>query len=163
TGYVPGGAVKYPSLGSIVASEIGPKDFDLPSFVSIGNRLGTIGSGFLGASVAPFVVANPLQMPSNVELAAGVSDKRFERRLGLLDDLEQDFSQTGAKPLVETHRALYANASQMVLSPQIKAFDVSQEKDDIRDRYGRNPFGQGCLLARRLVETGVTFVEVEAN
>ena len=163
TGYVPGGAVKYPSLGSIVASEIGPKGFDLPSFVSIGNRLGTIGSGFLGASVGPFVVANPLQMPSNVELAAGVGDKRFERRLNLLDDLEQDFAQTGGKPLVETHRALVANASQMVLSPQIKAFDVSQEKDDIRDRYGRNPFGQGCLLARRLVETGVTFVEVESN
>src|SRR6516225_1096635 len=51
----------------------------------------------------------------------------------------------------------------MVLSPRIKAFDVGQEKEALRDRYGRNPFGQGCLLARRLVESGVTFVEVASN
>src|SRR5438128_2207146 len=51
----------------------------------------------------------------------------------------------------------------MVMSPRLKAFDITQEKDAVRDRYGRTAFGQGCLLARRLVETGVTFVEVESN
>jgi hypothetical protein len=163
TGYVPGGGLKHPSIGSIVASEIGPKEFDLPSFVSIGNRLGTIGSGFLGTHVAPFVVGNPLQMPSNVELPSGVNDKRFARRLDLLGQLEEDFSGAGGKALVDSHRTLYDSASQMVLSPRLKTFDVGAEKDGLRDRYGRNPFGQGCLLARRLIETGVTFVEVELN
>jgi hypothetical protein len=163
TGYVPTGSVKFPTLGSVVASELGTPDFDLPHFVSIGSRLETIGSGFLGMNVAPFLVANPAQMPSNSELPRGVDQRRFSRRLGLLQDLEQDFAEAGGGTRVEDHRALYNNASQMVLSPRLKAFDINQEKDVVRDRYGRNPFGQGCLLARRLIEAGVTFVEVTSN
>jgi hypothetical protein len=163
TGYVPTGSVKYPSMGSIVASEIGTKDFDLPHFVTIGNRALTIGSGFLGMEYSPFVVPNPTQLPSNVALPSGVDDKRFGRRFDLLKDLEEDFAQSGGAPRVTDHQGIYENASQMILSPRMKAFDVSQEKDTIRDRYGRSSFGQGCLLARRLVETGVTFVEVELN
>jgi hypothetical protein len=160
TGSIPAGGVKHPSIGSVVASEIGPKEFDLPSFVSIGNRFALAGSGFLGAHYAPFVVANPLQLPSNVELPTGVRADRFTRRLGLLDDLENDFATSGGKPRVEEHRSLYSSASNMVLSPRLKSFDLNQEKDEVRDRYGRNPFGQGCLMARRLIEEGVTFVEV---
>jgi uncharacterized protein (DUF1501 family) len=162
-GYIPSGSVKYPSMGSIVASEIGPKEFDLPHFVSIGNRALTIGSGFLGMEYAPFVVANPSQMPSNVELPAGVNDKRFGRRFDLLKDLEEGFSESGGAPRVTDHRGIYESAAQMILSPRLKAFDINQEKDNVRDRYGRNAFGQACLLARRLVETGVTFVEAELN
>jgi hypothetical protein len=162
TGYIPTGGVKHPSMGAVVASELGPKEFDLPHFVSIGNRLATIGSGFLGMHVAPFVVANATQMPNNATLPQGVGTSRFARRLGLLGDLEQEFAEAGGGPRVEDHKALYGNASQMVLSPRLKAFDVSLEKDSVRDRYGRTPFGQGCLLARRLVEQGVTFVEVDS-
>src|SRR5438309_784595 len=168
TGYIPSGSVKYPAFGSLVAAELGPKEFDLPHFVSVGNRFTTVGSGFLGMQYSPFVVANPTQMPSNAELPGGLNAKGFERRLGLLQDLEEDFAQTGGGPRVEDHKALYASASQMVLSPRLKAFDLRQEKDSVRDRYGRGSgpqqsFGQGCLLARRLVEEGVTFVEVEMN
>jgi uncharacterized protein (DUF1501 family) len=168
TGYVPSGSVKYPSFGSLMAAELGPDDFDLPHFVSVGNRLTTIGSGFLGMEYAPFVVANPTTMPSNVELPGGVNARRFTRRLDLLQGLEEDFARAGAAAKVEEHQALYANASQMVLSPRLKAFDLGQEKEAVRDRYGRSSgpgfsFGQGCLLARRLVEHGVTFVEVESN
>jgi uncharacterized protein (DUF1501 family) len=163
TGYVPAGSVKYPSLGSIVASEIAPKEFDLPHFVSIGNRATTIGSGFLGMSFAPFVVANPNQMPANLPLPRGIGNERFSRRLGLLNELEEDFAQAGGGPRVEDHKLLYGSAAQMVLSPRLKAFQLDQEKDAVRDRYGRSPFGQGCLLARRLIEQGVTFVEAESN
>src|SRR5206468_7970398 len=108
-------------------------------------------SGFLGMHVAPFVVADPRQMPGNVELPSGVTDGRFNRRLGLLNDLDQEFAEAGGGSRVEDHRSLYGGASRMVLSPRLKAFDVSQEKDTVRDRYGRTAFGQGCLLARRLV------------
>ena len=163
TGYVPMGAVKFPSLGSIVASEIGPKEFDLPHFISIGQRATTIGSGFLGTQYAPFVVANANQMPTNVALPRGVTDKRLNRRLGLLDDLEKDFAEAGGARQVEEHRTLLGSASNLVTSPRLKAFDLAQEKDAVRDKYGRNGFGQGCLLARRLIEQGVTFVEVESN
>jgi uncharacterized protein (DUF1501 family) len=163
TGYVPSGTVKYPSIGSIVAAEIGKEDFDLPNFVSIGGRQATIGSGFLGMRVAPFVVPNPNQMPSNVELPRGVNASRYSRRLDLMKDLEEDFAQSGGGPRVQDHRALYSSAAQMVLSPRTKAFDLSQESSKTRERYGNNAFGQGCLLARRLVEQGVTFVEVAMN
>ena len=163
TGYVPAGSVKYPSLGSIVASELGPSDFDLPHFISIGNRATTIGAGFLGMNVAPFVVANPLQMPNNLALPQGVKDRRYDRRLKLLEELEQDFTEAGGGPRVQDHKSLYTSAARLVRSPRLKAFHLDQEKDAVRDRYGRSPFGQGCLLARRLVEEGVTFVEIEQN
>jgi len=163
TGYVPLASIKHPSLGAIVASEIAPPEFDLPHFVSVGNRVTSLGSGFLGMQYAPFIVQNPLQMPASVGLPGGINDHRFARRLDLLKDLEKEFADAGGAPRVDEHQAVYASASQMVLSPRLKAFDVAQEKDAVRDRYGRTPFGQGCLLARRLVETGVTFVEVESN
>jgi len=162
TGYAPSGSVKYPSIGSIAAAELGKPDFDLPHFVSIGSR-NVIGSGFLGMSVAPFIVANAAKMPNNVQLPRKVDAQRFGRRLDLMRDLEQDFAKSGGSARVDEHKALYGSASRMVLSPRLKAFDISQEKDAVRDLYGRTPFGQGCLLARRLVEQGVTFVEVESN
>jgi hypothetical protein len=163
TGYIPTANVKYPSLGSIVARELGKPDFDLPHFVSVGNRFTTIGSGFLGMNYAPFVVGSAQQLPANVALPRGVTSQRFGRRIGLLKDLEEDFARAGGKQRVQEHGAVYGSAAQMVLSPRLKAFDVNKEKDAVRDRYGRTPFGQGCLLARRLVEAGVTFVEVESG
>jgi uncharacterized protein (DUF1501 family) len=160
TGYAPSGSVKYPSFGSIVAGELGPKEFDLPHFVSIGAGAASVTSGFLGMSVSPFVVPNPNQLPNNVRLPGRLTTQRFSRRLDLLKDLEQDFAEAGGGSRVQDHQALYGGAARMVLSPGLKAFDLNQEKGAVRDRYGRNPFGRGCLLARRLVEQGVTFVEV---
>jgi uncharacterized protein (DUF1501 family) len=135
----------------------------LPHHVSIGNRGETVGSGFLGMNVAPFVVTNPNDMPANVRLPGSISDDRFGRRLDLLGKLEQDFAEAGAQAKVTDHRALVDTAAQMVRSPRLKAFSLSEEKDSVRERYGKTVFGQGCLLARRLVETGVTFVEVSSG
>jgi len=163
TGYIPAGGVKHPSFGSIVASEIAPSEFDLPHFVNIGSRQAPVGAGFLGMNFSPFAVADPTKMPSNVELPASVNAKRFGRRMDLLDDLEKDFADSGGKLRSQGHMALLESAQQMVLSPRLKAFDLAQEKDAVRERYGKSAFGQGCLLARRLVEAGVTFVEVELN
>jgi hypothetical protein len=162
TGYLPSGAAKYPAFGALVTKELAPPDFDLPSFVSVGRR-DAIGAGFLGMQFAPFTVQNPNQMPSNVELPGGINNQRFNRRLGLLKDLETDFASAGAGHQVEGHQAVYQSAARLVQSPRLKAFDLAQEKDAVRDRYGRSAFGQGCLLARRLVESGVTFVEVESD
>lgn len=162
TGYVQSQTVKHPSLGAVVAAELGPDGFDLPDFVTIGHRAGIIGSGFLGASVAPFAVLDPTKVPNNIELPPGIAADRFTRRHELLQDLEVDFAEAGGRARVQNHQMLYGNAKRMVLSPRLKAFDLSQEKDSVRDRYGRTDFGQGCLLARRLVEQGVAFVEVES-
>lgn len=158
TGYIPAGSVKHPSLGSNIAHEIGDAAGELPSIVSVGR---TIGSGFLGVEYEPFVVFNPAEMPQNTQLT--VSDKRFSRRLGVLKELQQDFAQTGGKQVVESQQKLYEKTSRMILSPKLKAFDISEEPENLQDRYGKTQFGQGCLLARRLVEAGVTFVEVVLN
>jgi hypothetical protein len=163
TGYIPMGGTKFPSLGSIVASELGGQDFDLPHFVSIGNRATTIGSGFLGMNFAPFVVANATQPPNNLALPSTVDQKRFGKRFGLLSQLEEDFAEAGGGPRVDEHKGLYGKAAKMIRSPRLSVFDLNQEKDALRDRFGRNAFGHGCLLARRLIEQGVTFVEVESN
>ncbi|HEU5116174.1 MAG TPA: DUF1501 domain-containing protein, partial [Isosphaeraceae bacterium] len=160
TGYVPSGTIKHPNFGCNVAAELGDPKFDLPHMVSIGNSGGRIpGAGFLGVNYEPFAVPNPLQPPANAALPT--SEDRFSRRLGLLGALESNgFARSGGADRVADHSSLYKQTSNMILSPRMKAFDLEQEDSPLRDAYGRNPFGQGCLLARRLVESGVTFVEV---
>jgi len=162
TGYLQSGTVRHPSLGAIAAAELGPKDFDLPHFVNIGHRSGVIGSGYLGMTFAPFGLLDPTKLPNNIAIPEGITADRFSRRNSLLQGLEDDFAEAGGASAVEDHQLLYGKAKRMVLSPRLKAFDLTQEKDSVRDRYGRTDFGQGCLLARRLVEQGVTFVEVES-
>lgn len=157
TGYLPSGTVKHPSFGSLVTNEIAPPDSELPGFVSI---LGpSAGPGFLPVNYGPFRVANPNEMPANSRVL--VSTERYSRRLGLLGKLEATYAQAGAQRQVENHGDLYAQASRLVLSSKLSAFDLSQESGQTREQYGKSSFGQGCLLARRLVEAGVTYIEVQ--
>ena len=160
TGYLPSATVKHPHLGCSMVSELGESKFDLPHIVSIGGS--TIGAGFLGAAIEPFVVQNAQQPPENTQPRVGAD--RFRRRLGLLERIEgAGFERTGGGDRVRDHKALYRQTSRMILSPHMKAFQLDDEPAPLRDAYGRTPFGQGCLLARRLVQAGVTFVEVRSN
>ena len=155
TGYVPSGSVKHPSLSASIAEQLANPDFELPAVVSVGR---TTGSGFLGVDYEPFTVNNPGKLPQNV--AVPVPARRYRRRLGLLGRLEQEFSGRGGKTVVDNHQKLYKKSSRMVLSQNVSAFDISDESDSLKQKYGETGFGRGCLLARRLVESGVTFVEV---
>jgi hypothetical protein len=159
TGYAPSGGIVHPGIGSVVASEIGPEDFDLPHFVSISGP--SVGSSFLGVPYAPFVVSDPARPPDN--LRTPVAGDRVKRRLELLKELEAPFAQDGGAEQVRDHQALYGQTARMVLSPRVKAFDLDAEPEKVRAGYGRSAFGQGCLMARRLVEAGVTFVEVQSS
>jgi hypothetical protein len=161
TGYIPSGSIKHPSLGCNIARELAPADRELPAVVSIGSGRaggGGVGAGFLGVDYEPFHVANPGGLPENV--ATTVGESRFKRRLGLLDKLEGEFAARGGETVVENHRRITDKSSKLVLSPLTKTFDLSQETAATKDSYGNSEFGRGCLLARRLVEAGVTFVEV---
>jgi hypothetical protein len=158
TGYIPSGSVKHPSFAASVAKELADPEFELPAVVSVGP---TQGAGFLGVNFEPFVVANPGSLPQNV--ATPVESTRYRRRLGLLDKLESEFADRGGDVVVENHRQLYGKTSKMVLSSELKAFDISDERQSLKDSYGDNTFGRGCLLARRLVEQGTTFVEISAR
>jgi hypothetical protein len=161
TGQLPTASVKFPSLGSIVSHQLGELDFDLPSFVRIGNRgRGATGGGLLGVSHDPFNISDPRRAPENTVLPT--SDERYRRRLGLLTKLESG-PQEQIKNEVADHQRLYSKASKMVLSSAMSAFDIGREPTGVRDAYGESQFGAGCLLARRLLEAGVTFVEVNAG
>jgi hypothetical protein len=160
TGYVPSATIKHPNLGCSMVSELGESKFDLPHIVSIGGP--TIGAGFLGAALEPFVVQNPQKPPENTQ--PRVASDRFRRRLTLLERLEgAGFERTGGADRVRDHRALYRQTAKMILSPHMRAFNLDEEPAPVREAYGSNPFGQGCLLARRLVQAGVTFIEVRSN
>lgn len=158
TGYVPSGSVKHPSLGSCIAQQLGDLNSEIPSFVSIG---GTQGAGFLGMDYEPFVVSRPGQMPDNLKIS--VARERFVRRSGLLDQLTTRFSADGSEELAASHRSLYGKSSRLVLTPKTEVFDIAGESDALKAQYGDTNFGKGCLLARRLVEHGVTFVEVRSG
>ena len=157
TGYLPTGTLKHPAFGSNVAAELADPSFELPHIVSIGGR--TIGSGFLGMQYEPFAVQNADRPPQNVEPA--VTSERFRRRVGLIEALEdKGFARNGGYDRVKDHQTLYRQTANMILSPKMKVFDLDQESDAVQTAYGKTEFGRGCLLARRLVETGVPFVEV---
>jgi uncharacterized protein (DUF1501 family) len=112
----------------------------------------------LGVDYDPFLMAAAGRVPDNTALP--VSPTRFERRLGLLGRLEADYGAANSKQAAEDHAKLYAQTARMITSPKMSAFDLEKEPQAVRDAYGSGAFGKGCLLARRLVETGVTFVEV---
>jgi hypothetical protein len=158
TGYLPTATVKYPTLGSIVAKEIGDHATELPSFVRIGNARFGDSAGLLGVDFDPFIVQAAGRPPENTALPT--TQPRYERRLSLLSRLEAEFANQGGKQVVGDHQKVYAQAAKMITSPQMAAFDLEKEPQKMRDAYGSGPFGQGCLLARRLIESGVTFVEV---
>jgi hypothetical protein len=159
TSYPPSGGIVHPGFGSLVAQQLGEEGFDLPHFVSISGQ--SVGPSFLGVRYAPFIVTDPNRPPDN--LAVPVSKDRMERRLDLIKELEVPQARTGAGPLVKDHQTLYDQTANMVLSPRTRAFQLDLESDRLRDLYGRSAFGQGCLMARRLVEAGVTFVEVQSS
>lgn len=155
TGYAPSGSVKHPSFAACVAEQIKSSDLDLPAVVSVGP---TQPAGFLGVEYEPFVVQKPGEMPRNVD--SPVSETRLQQRLGLFNKLEDQFAQRGGQTVVANQRQLYENATGIVFSEQTKAFDITDESDELKAAYGDTEFGRGCLLARRLVETGVPFVEI---
>ncbi|MEO8493698.1 MAG: DUF1501 domain-containing protein [Planctomycetota bacterium] len=158
TGYLPTASLKHPTLGSNVAHQIGDPNFDLPNFVRIGQGRGLAGAGLLGVEYDPFVMTDSNRKPDNTQLMTDAG--RYQRRIGLLDKLEEGYAKSGGEQEVNNQRKIYDKASKLVLSPKMNAFDIQQEPAKVREAYGASGFAAGCLLARRLVETGVTFVEV---
>jgi hypothetical protein len=175
TGYQPTGPIRYPTLGSLVSKEFEDPSADLPGFVSISPyrafNPAAFSAGFLGPQYAPLIVGERAVLggADGGKLSLKVEDldpppdierERADARLALMETMSKDFvaDHPGVSPL--SHQDAYARAVKMMRSPAVKAFDLDQEPSEVRDAYGRNPFGQGCLLARRLVERGVPFVEV---
>jgi hypothetical protein len=175
TGYLPMAPLKYPQFGSVVARELAREDAELPPCVSIGSaRLfapEAYGAGFLGSMYAPLVIGEmaiyrpdasvdkALQV-QDLALPGDVSEKRADARIDLLRQSEKSFAEHHPDLPIQSHQSAEERAVKLVRTPAGKAFDLDNEPAKVRDAYGRNLFGQGCLLARRLVERGVPFVDV---
>lgn len=158
TGYLPNPSVKYPTFGSTVSQQIERDGLDLPAFVQIGNNRNSSGGGILGIEYDPFVMPEAGRVPTNA--APTTELDRYHRRLGLLSRLEADHAATGSAAEVEEHQKLYQKAARMITSSQMGAFDLDDEPAAAHAGYGSSKFGRACLLARRLVETGVPSIEV---
>jgi uncharacterized protein (DUF1501 family) len=158
TGYAPNPTVVHPSLGAWTSARLGDPQAPLPSFVSIAGP--SFGAGLLGVQNGPFVLQKAGAAPADVSLPPGVDTSRFERRLGALSAMEERFQATTGDAKVDGRRQVYQKAVRMMETPKLDAFDLTGETEATRRAYGDTDFGRGCLVARRLVERGVKFVEV---
>ena len=177
------GAVAFPSLGAIVAKELGKRDVALPNFITIGRGPQEgLTAGFLGPEQQPLTVNDPDRGLDFIEPAD--EPEAFGRQMALLQGFDEAFHARYRSPAAEAHRLSVESAMRLMNSEQKQAFDLSREPASIREIYGPPPsattplaagvkmvklvgsgerqgsFGQGCLMARRLVEAGVPFVEV---
>jgi len=165
TGYRAGvGGLRYPTMGSIVSNEREISPTGMPNFVVTGMHLNPANHsyvsspGYLGPRHQPLIVADQDRGVEN--LRTSVSAAEHGARLSLLDDLAEGFLRSHPSDAATAQRTAYQRATQLMRSAGARAIDLTTEPAAIRDRYGNHSFGKGCLLARRLVETGVPFVEV---
>ncbi len=172
TGYIPPQSLAMPHLGAVISKTLGPRNATVPPFVAIGQNL-EIGAespalksfhtaGFLGTEYGPFLIQNPQDAASAVRPPADLGPARFTSRRKLYQDLlakEPVYQFAGDFQRESLVRSLDA-ADRLLTSPSAKAFDLSLEPKKSFDAYNTGRFGQGCLLARRLVEAGARYVEV---
>lgn len=158
TAYVPNPTVVHPSFGSVVSYEVGSKrkDLEIPAFVSIGG--GSMSPGFLGMTHAPFVVDARGQI-QNANMN-GMDVNRLGQRLSMLSTIEDGFIRSGRGDVGQAHKDVYKKAVNLMTSDQMRAFRADEEPAEMRQMYGDTQFGNMLLMARRLVQTGVPFIEV---
>jgi hypothetical protein len=163
TGYLPLPTLEFPSMGSVVSKELGPKN-GLPPYVAVPNTFPSYGGGYLGGAYNPFIAGDPNVSGYQVRdltLPADVDWTRVANRNFLLKQMDAKFSAIESSTDMAAMDAFYQKAYDLLKSPAArKAFEIGAEKESLRERYGRTPVGQGALLARRLVESGVRFVTV---
>jgi hypothetical protein len=180
TGRAPNPVVPFPHVGAVTSMQLASKDLPLPGFIGVGGTAQGIGPGFLGMMYAPFTVQNPGQPPQNIKAPSLAADERttmerLRRRQRLFYNVEDNFTQSSFPHLktaaereaagspAESHTTIYKKAFDLTVSPLRTVFEVSKEPRSVIDAYGgmQNRFGMGCLLARKLVEKGVSCVEVD--
>ena len=181
TGRQPSPVVLHPAIGSIASSLLTPKELALPGFIGVGGTAQRVGPGFLGMSFAPFSVQNAGQPPANMKPPSSLAgnptemEERVRRRQRLFYSIEDSFAQANfphiskaedrenAGSSAQAHSSIYNKAFSLTVSPLRNIFDISKEPISVLDAYGsrNNGFGMGCLLARKLIEAGVTCIEID--
>jgi len=154
------GTINHPVLGSWVLRLAGPKHDEIPGFVSIGGSPERASAGFLGSTYAGAPIGRPQDGLKNSRMHNNVDDENFDRRLALAQAMNENFHGRFESSNADSYKNLYEDAVKLMRSEDLVAFDITKENEKTRKAYGDNNFGQGCLLARRLVQHGVRFVQV---
>ena len=157
TGYVPNPNIEHPSYGAVLSHQLNHQrpELEIPPFVTVGG--GSVGPGFLGMAWAPFSVNSNGQVRN---LQMGLEDQRLYQRMYALDLIESGFINQRRGSAASDHQKILKKTLNLMTSSQMDAFKVAGEPEDVKERYGNTNFGRGCLMARRLVEQGVPFIEV---
>ena len=160
TGFVPDPTTEHPSYGSVIAKELIDQrpELQIPPFIAVGG--GSVGPGFLGMAWSPFTVSSTGQVRN---LQMGLDVARLEQRMRALDMIESKFVSENRGSLAQQHADVLRSTVRLMTSAQMEAFKYEQEPAAVRERYGDTAFGRGCLMARRLVEVGVPFIEVDSG
>jgi hypothetical protein len=151
---------RHPSLGPWIQKHLGRQNKSLPDTVMISPPARHPGAGFLDPAFSPLPIGDPNRGLENTKAPEYLTEASFETRMELINLFDQKFRSKYKDKQVGAYSDLYAEATSLLTSGELKAFDLNEEKNEVRDRYGRDPFGQGCLLARRLIENNVRCVEV---
>lgn len=158
TSFPPLGTIVHPTLGSWVTKFTKPINKTLPPFISIGKE--KFSSGYFGSKYESLNIIKPNLGLANIKLPKDVSEKQFKERLKLLEELDKDFQSKYNNTNIKAYNDYYQDAVKMMFSEDVKVFDLSTENEETKSNYGNNDFGSGCLLARRLVEKGVKYIDV---
>ncbi len=160
TGYEQRSTIKHPALGAWAQHFKGPSHKTLPSSVCV-NRQPNNGNGFFPSSFSPLPILDPDYGLQNAK--ADVPAEQLSKRLALLDKLDSGFRERFQTASVKSYTEFYQNTVTIMTSDDLKAFSITDEPSEVREKYGMNKFGQGCLLARRLIEKGVRCIEVASG
>ncbi|MFM8905906.1 MAG: DUF1501 domain-containing protein, partial [Verrucomicrobiota bacterium] len=160
TGFEQRGVIQHPNFGAWAQHFLGRSSQTLPANVCV-NRPSNQGNGWFPASHAPLPILDPATGLPNT---SGVGDASAQqKRVALLSELDRGFGAAVADSNVKAYNDFYASTFELMRSRDLKAFDIASEPKTVRAKYGADKFAQGCLLARRLVEHGVRFVEVRSG
>lgn len=154
---------RHPSIGPWVQQLKGRQNKTLPDTVLISAPARHPGAGFFDPTFSPLPIGDPNRGLENTKVPEYLTDASFDKRIELINGFDRKFREKFRVKQVQSYTDFYSEATSLLSSGELKAFDLNQEKSEDRDRYGRNPFGQGCLLARRLIENNVRCVEVTSG
>ena len=161
TSYFVRGTVRHPDMGAWSARVLGKRNKSLPANIKIGGNSSGLGGGFFESEYAALPIGDPEAGLQYSKMLNGMTEDRFASRLKKLQRMNTGFASKFDTKQARAYASMYDEAVTLMKSKDLAAFDLTLEPAEIRDRYGRNRFGQGCLLARRLVENGVRFIEVD--
>ena len=160
TSYAPRATIRHPAMGAWAMNFLGKINPDIPGNVVIAGSSNHPGAGFMELKHGPLPIGDPRVGIPNAKLLRGVDEREFYSRLSLVAKFGEAFLKRYPQKKVKGYGEMYVDAIRLMKSEDLKAFNINEEDQESKDRFGADRFGQACLLARRLIERGVRFIEV---